>query len=136
MEFKMTFQDGSEALLHSGIKGMKWGVWNSETAARYGRKGGTQHKTGLTSGQKAIIFAAGTTAAVVGVSAGARIVGTMLAGPTGGVVASRAAGSATKLLSDALADRYDVPSVMELTVNQDSISAGIGRVKKLVDDTV
>ena len=35
MDYKVTFEDGSEALMHHGIKGMKWGVWNSETAARY-----------------------------------------------------------------------------------------------------
>jgi hypothetical protein len=27
-------------LAHYGVKGMKWGVWNSETATRYGAKGG------------------------------------------------------------------------------------------------
>ncbi len=35
MDYKLTFEDGSEALMHHGIKGMKWGVWNAETAARY-----------------------------------------------------------------------------------------------------
>ena len=35
MEYKLIFEDGSEALMHHGIKGMKWGVWNAETAARY-----------------------------------------------------------------------------------------------------
>lgn len=35
--YKFTFQDGSESLMHYGVKGMKWGVWNAETAARYGR---------------------------------------------------------------------------------------------------
>lgn len=35
MDYKVTFTDGSEALMHHGIKGMKWGVWNAETAARY-----------------------------------------------------------------------------------------------------
>ena len=34
MDYKVTFEDGSEALMHHGIKGMKWGVWNAETAAR------------------------------------------------------------------------------------------------------
>ena len=35
MEYKITFTDGSEAYLaHSGVKGMKWGVWNEETRAR------------------------------------------------------------------------------------------------------
>ena len=34
MEYKLTFEDGSEALMHHGTKGMKWGVWNAETAAR------------------------------------------------------------------------------------------------------
>lgn len=35
MNYKFTFQDGSEALMHYGVKGMKWGVWNEETASRY-----------------------------------------------------------------------------------------------------
>ena len=34
-EYKFTFEDGSEALAHHGVKGMKWGVWNAETKARY-----------------------------------------------------------------------------------------------------
>ena len=34
MDYKFTFQDGSEALMHYGVKGMKWGVWNAETRAR------------------------------------------------------------------------------------------------------
>lgn len=38
MDFKFTFEDGSIALAHHGVKGMKWGVWNSETAARYGSR--------------------------------------------------------------------------------------------------
>jgi hypothetical protein len=39
MDYLVTFEDGSEEhLSHHGVKGMKWGVWNSETTARY--KGG------------------------------------------------------------------------------------------------
>lgn len=35
--FKCTFEDGGEAYLeHHGIKGMKWGIWNLETQAKYG----------------------------------------------------------------------------------------------------
>lgn len=47
MDYKFTFQDGSEALMHFGIKGMKWGVWNAETAARR-RGGGVRQKTSKT----------------------------------------------------------------------------------------
>ena len=36
MDFKFTFADGSEALAHHGVKGMKWGVRNAETLAKYG----------------------------------------------------------------------------------------------------
>jgi hypothetical protein len=136
MEFKMTFENGSEAILHSGIKGMKWGVWNAETAARYGRKGGTKHKTGLSSGQKALILAAGTTVAAVGIATGARLVGTMIAGPAGGVVAGRTAGTATRAFSRAIGDRYDIPSLMELSVSQASIDININRVKKLLKDKI
>ena len=35
MDYKFTFQDGSESLMHHGVKGMKWGVWNEETRARH-----------------------------------------------------------------------------------------------------
>lgn len=35
MEYKMTFEDGSVALMHYGVKGMKWGIWNEETRKRY-----------------------------------------------------------------------------------------------------
>ena len=38
--YKLTFEDGSEAYLsHHGVKGMKWGVRNEETKARYDRQG-------------------------------------------------------------------------------------------------
>ena len=37
MEYLVTFDDGSSAFLsHHGTKGMKWGVWNAETKAKYG----------------------------------------------------------------------------------------------------
>lgn len=35
MDYKFTFEDGSEAIAHHGVKGMKWGVWNSETQSKY-----------------------------------------------------------------------------------------------------
>ena len=39
MEYKFTFEDGSEVLAHHGVKGMKWGVRNAETLAKYGLSG-------------------------------------------------------------------------------------------------
>lgn len=39
MKYRFTFDDGSEALIHYGVRGMKWGIWNSETRAKY--QGGT-----------------------------------------------------------------------------------------------
>ena len=36
MDYKFTFEDGSEAIAHHGVKGMKWGVRNAETLAKYG----------------------------------------------------------------------------------------------------
>lgn len=41
MEYFLVYANGDSAYLtHSGVKGMKWGVWNSETRARYaGDKG-------------------------------------------------------------------------------------------------
>lgn len=39
MEYKVTFEDGSEALAHYGVLGMKWGKWNAETAAKYAHRG-------------------------------------------------------------------------------------------------
>jgi hypothetical protein len=38
MDYKFTFEDGSEAIAHHGVKGMKWGVRNAETLAKYGLK--------------------------------------------------------------------------------------------------
>lgn len=36
MDYLVQYEDGSSGYLsHHGIKGMKWGVWNSETSARY-----------------------------------------------------------------------------------------------------
>ena len=41
MDYLVTTGDGSKHLMHHGIKGMKWGKWNAETAARYaGSHGG------------------------------------------------------------------------------------------------
>lgn len=40
MQCKFTFEDGSEAIAHHGVKGMKWGVRNAETLAKYAREGG------------------------------------------------------------------------------------------------
>ena len=34
MDYIFKLDDGTEAIAHHGIKGMKWGVWNAETAAR------------------------------------------------------------------------------------------------------
>lgn len=43
--YKFTFEDGSETYLeHHGVKGMHWGEWNSETAARY--RGGNSSVSG------------------------------------------------------------------------------------------
>lgn len=41
MEYFLVYTDGNSAYLsHSGVKGMHWGVWNSETRAKYaGSKG-------------------------------------------------------------------------------------------------
>lgn len=41
MELKFTFEDGSEAIAHYGVLGMKWGVRNDETRAKYM---GSRHK--------------------------------------------------------------------------------------------
>lgn len=39
MDYIVTFVDDSQALMHWGVKGMHWGVWNAETAAKYGQAG-------------------------------------------------------------------------------------------------
>lgn len=40
MDYKLTFEDGSDAILtHHGVKGMHWGIWNPETRARYTEEG-------------------------------------------------------------------------------------------------
>lgn len=45
MDYKFTFEDGSAAIAHYGVKGMKWGQWNPETRARYAGAGnGTFYK--------------------------------------------------------------------------------------------
>ena len=49
MDYKLVFEDGSEAIAHSGVKGMKWGAWNAETRAR--RTGGAK-KTPLEKGYR------------------------------------------------------------------------------------
>lgn len=40
MDILVSFEDGSSAYLsHHGVKGMHWGVWNSDTRARYSGTG-------------------------------------------------------------------------------------------------
>ena len=47
MEYMLTFEDGSDGYLaHHGVQGMKWGVWNAETRARYADEGKTQQGGG------------------------------------------------------------------------------------------
>ena len=77
MEYKITFEDGTEGYLeHFGVKGMHWGVWNAETRARYlglhGAKGGSGAGSsggygGLTDKQKKAVKIALASAAVVAV---------------------------------------------------------------------
>ena len=46
MNYKLTFEDGSDIYLeHHGIKGMKWGVRNAETQARYASEGKVSFRT-------------------------------------------------------------------------------------------
>ena len=40
MQCKVTFEDDSEVIAHYGVKGMKWGVRNADTLAKYAREGG------------------------------------------------------------------------------------------------
>lgn len=77
MEYKITFEDGTEGYLeHFGVKGMHWGVWNAETRARYlglhgARRGSGAGSSGgyggLTDKQKKAVKIALASAAVVAV---------------------------------------------------------------------
>lgn len=45
MDYLITMENGSKALAHYGVLGMKWGKWNDETKARYASAGnGTYFK--------------------------------------------------------------------------------------------
>lgn len=49
MDYLIHFEDGSEGYLsHYGVKGMKWGVRNEETKARYSRAGSIPNAKKLT----------------------------------------------------------------------------------------
>lgn len=52
MDYHVMFQDGSEALAHYGVKGMHWGVWNSETSARYKGGAANDRKAAYMRGEK------------------------------------------------------------------------------------
>lgn len=50
MEYVLHYANGAEGYLaHSGVKGMKWGKWNAETAARYGNVKTSHNRTALKS---------------------------------------------------------------------------------------
>lgn len=129
---KFTFEDGSEYLAHHGVKGMKWGVWNAETRAKYGRVGSSRKK-GLNQTQKAILRTVGTAAAVGTIALGARAVGTMLGGPAGGVAASRVAGTATRTFANVLSDKYGVPSLYDVAVSSDDVRQGMQALSQMFD---
>ena len=61
MEYAISFSDGSSAYLaHHGVKGMRWGVRNAETLARYaGGKGKSSVGQKIASTKTARRFAAG-----------------------------------------------------------------------------
>ncbi len=129
---KFTFEDGSEYLVHHGVKGMKWGVWNAETRAKYGH-GRSSRKKGLSQTQKAILRTVGTAAAVGTIAFGARAVGTLLGGPAGGVAASRVAGTATRTCAKVLSDKYGVPSLYDVAVSSDDVRQGMQALRQMFD---
>lgn len=111
MDYKVTFQDGSEALAHYGVLGMKWGVWNSETRAR---RSGEGRKPRLTAEQKAR-YKEVAKVALKGAAVGAAIIGgrmlvraalTAALGPVGGAAATGGVHGAARL-SQILLDRPD-----------------------------
>lgn len=82
MDYVFTFEDGSEGYLaHHGVKGMKWGVWNAETRARY--SGGPRKPSVAKANLKfaAKMLGVGTAAAVAGGSFSTA--GGLLGGPIG-----------------------------------------------------
>ena len=93
MDYKFTFEDGSEALAHHGVKGMKWGVWNEETKSRYGMsiKNPSKAKANIKFAAKS----AGLVAGVGAATAGSVVAGGMLFG------LPRTAGRAGLFLSSA-----------------------------------
>ena len=57
-EMKLAFEDGSSGyLVHYGIKGMKWGVWNAETKARYNENPALREERDLKDRENAAITA-------------------------------------------------------------------------------
>lgn len=81
MDYRFTFEDGSESLAHFGVKGMKWGVWNAETRARY--SGGSRKPSVAKANLKfaAKMLGVGAATAVAGGSLSAA--GGLLGGPMG-----------------------------------------------------
>ena len=66
MEYLITFEDGSSGYLaHYGVKGMKWGVWNEETARRNNAGGSQkfqQRKKDMAAAAKSAAISASVTA--------------------------------------------------------------------------
>jgi hypothetical protein len=74
--YRIILDDGSDAVLsHSGVKGMKWGVWNEETKRR--RAGGSdksrQRKSDMAAAAKSAAISAGLTALRTGGNPGITI---------------------------------------------------------------
>ncbi len=63
-DYLITMDTGEQFLAHHGVKGMKWGKWNSETAEKY--QGGDGKRKGMSDSTKQKLKTAGKVAAVVG----------------------------------------------------------------------
>jgi hypothetical protein len=133
--YVLSFEDGSYGYLaHHGIKGMKWGVWNSETRARYTGTGKKPIPKEVSSKiHQLSVQNAATAAAAGGIIGGVRTGNPVLAGASAALSGALTMGySEAVLRSGFKKGKYTVEDILGTSIAEKMASDDNGSVKKAV----